>query len=93
MKLQKWLVVARSGSCKVTARRPALLEDEIALRLDLTLPDALFVKPTLAAAIVVPDDAALPAVIDADVVEQIGEAIRAATGLRVELVVRDDTDA
>lgn len=87
MKLDRWLIVERYGKARVTANKPALDADEIAVHLLMEIPDALFWRPTIEARVIVPPEAAPPLQIDATVLEQVGEAIRQATGLQVVLSV------
>lgn len=87
VKLDRWLTVKRSGTTRVTVNKPALEFDEIAVHLLMEIPDALFWRPTIEARVIVPPEAAPPLQIDATVLEQVDEAIRQATGLRVVLSV------
>lgn len=89
MRVRFYLTISKGGSVKATKRPPGLDWDEVAMAMDLTLPDALFQKPALRAVVTVPDEAAAPAEIEADVQHQVEEAIRAATGLEVRVVLED----
>lgn len=87
MKITFYLVVNRNGTVKTYKNRPGLSWDEIAIRQNLTLPDALFQKPQLEATVIIPDEAALPTLIDAEVVVNVKEAIEQASGMEVRLSV------
>lgn len=92
MKLQKWITINSRGSARLTKGRPALDSDEIAMMLDITLPDALFRKPRLEARIDIPEEAGQPEVITSEVVENVKEAIESATGLTISVNVVEATD-
>lgn len=89
MKLDKYLIVNSRGGTRVTKNKPALEPDEIAVHLVMQIPDALFWRPTIEARVVIPPDSAPPTTIDAEIVEQVGDAIRNATGLQVILSVAE----
>lgn len=86
MKIKGFLIVGANGSMRVTKKRPSLDWDDIAIALDLEIPDQIFRKPHLSAEITIPDEAAMPSVIDATVSENVRDAIQQATGL--EFAVR-----
>jgi len=65
----------------LTVGRPRLDWDEIAMALEIELPNALFKKPRLEAKIVVPDEAAVTDTIESVVTENVKEALEQATGL------------
>lgn len=90
MKIQFYLVVNSNGTVKVVKNKPALQWNEISIKQNLELPNALFQKPHLEATVKIPDDAAMPNQIDADVIENAKEAIEQATGLEVRLSVISD---
>lgn len=71
-----------------TLQPPDVVAGEVALRLVVELPDALFVRPQLTARIVVPKESVTPPNVDATVLDNVREAIQAQTGLdvRVSLV-------
>ena len=75
------------SSARLTMRSPSLEPGEVPVRISLTLPVALFQRPSLEASIKVPESSAGQPVISADVQSGIAEAIRAATGMDVRLTV------
>lgn len=83
-----WLVVSNTGAVRTTATQPAVQPWEVAIRIDITLPKMLFARPTLAATIDIPADAAPPPEITAETVGDIRDAVLAATGmeLRIEVI-------
>lgn len=87
MKIAFYLVVNKNGTVKTYKNRPGLAWDEISIRQNLTLPDALFQKPQLEATVIIPDGAAIPTQIEAEVVANVKEAIETASGLEVRLSI------
>ena len=87
MKTQFYLTVNRRGSVKTTKNRPGLDWDEVAIQMNLTLPDMLFQKPQLQATIVVPDEAAAPKEVDVETADNIRDAIEEAVGMEVRLEI------
>lgn len=87
MKIKKWLTISNRGVCRVTMRKPSLDWNEVAILLDIHLPDALFDKPRLEAKITVPDEAAASGVIKSVVAEGVQDAIEQATGLTFSIAV------
>jgi len=88
MKVKNWLTINSRGSCKITKSKPNINLDEVSVLLDISIPDELFTKPRLEAKIDVPVEAANPEKIDANVIENVQEAIKSVTGLdfRVNLI-------
>lgn len=74
-----------AGTVRVTKNRPNTTASEIAVKLHLELPDALFFKPTLKAEIRVPESTGHSPVITADVADNIADIIREQTGLTVRI--------
>lgn len=81
----------RYGSVKArllsAKHSPALNSGEVAIRLDLSLPGALFVKPMLEAKVIVPEDRVTPMVLEAQVIENVREAIAQQTGMHVTVAL------
>jgi hypothetical protein len=61
--------------------------DEIAILLNLEIPDALFTKPKLIAEIKVPEKAVSQEQITAEVTDNIEEAIKSVTGLEMRVSI------
>lgn len=94
MVTRPYIVVNSRGTVRVGNRGvPSLSGDEIAIRLELNLPNELFTKPRLEATITVPANAVRGSQIEAEVVDNIQEAIQSASGLDVSLtLVRPDDE-
>lgn len=87
MNEQAWITVNASGSMRLTKARPAMRWDEISLQIDVTIPDEMFRRPHLQASIKVPDEAVQQRVISTDVIDNVQESIRQATGLEIAVKV------
>ena len=74
-------------SVRRTTRPPALAADEVAVKLMLSLPEALFMRPQIQAKVVVPADAVTPPVLDVAVVDNVREVLERETGLSITLAV------
>lgn len=85
MKIEQYIVV--KGKKKSTYSKPNLDADEVAVKVVLELPEALFDKPTLQANIEVPEEAVTKPVIEAEVIDNIEEIIKQNTGFEVRLGV------
>jgi hypothetical protein len=91
MKVQAYLCVKKTSqwrsTLRVTKSNPSLDYNEVALRLNLELPDELFTKPRLEATIAIPKDAVSAPVIEAEVVDNVEQIIKQQTGFEVRLQV------
>ncbi|MFP3979126.1 hypothetical protein [Marinobacter sp. KMM 10035] len=74
-----------AGAIRLTKTRPSTDKDEIAVALDLDIPDSLFIKPVLQANISVPEGAPHGGAITAEVADNIAEVIRQQTGFSVRV--------
>ena len=92
MKVQKWLTISRSGTAKISVNRPYMNVDEIAILLNLEVPDVLFTKPKLIAEIKVPEKAVNQEQIAAEVTDNIEEAIKNVTGLETRASVVEPSE-
>jgi hypothetical protein len=100
MQISQYLIVRKYGnpswpkfSSRLTAGSPALSSNEIAVKLNLILPDAIFDKPAFEAKVVVPDEAVSKPVITADVIDNVEEIIKQNTGFEVKLeIVEQDKE-
>lgn len=79
-----WLVVEKGGKSwrgirvyRVTAKKPSVGPRQVAIRVELSLPDALFSEPQIVARISLDGDVS-PAEISADTVAGVESALRGA---------------
>jgi hypothetical protein len=89
LQVKCYLTVKSNGAVRVTKNRPGLDFDEITVGLSVSLPMALFQKPQLHAALVIPPDAAMPSEIPVDVLSNVQQAVSAATGLEVRVSMEE----
>ena len=93
MNIKKWLTIDSRGISRISVGKPALSWDEVSIRLEVNLPDALFTRPGLEAKISIPEEAANKEIITSDVIENVKEAIETATKLTFSInVIKDDED-
>lgn len=88
LRVAPWLVIAADGATRLSKATPALAPNEIAMRLNLTVPRAVFRKPSLEATINLPASIGAPDKIDAAVVGNIKAAVQQATGLELSIGVK-----
>ncbi|MEL6363891.1 MAG: hypothetical protein AAFR11_03500 [Pseudomonadota bacterium] len=103
MKTEVWLKVegkkskygagAEPGAISSYKKKPATGAGEIAIKIDLDLPDALFLKPTLTARVEVPDDHPISTEVDATVKDNLAAILEEQLGLRVHISADDKADA
>jgi hypothetical protein len=80
------------GNLKLTKAKPSTDRDEIAIALDLEIPDSLFIKPTLEARITVPECTPHGGNITAEVADNIAEEIRRQTGFSVHISAEQEDE-
>jgi len=76
-------------SLRLTSKKPSLKAHERAIKLALCLPVSLFVTPSLVANITVDDESVTPQTLEADVLENISEALESVRGVTIDLRVVD----
>lgn len=85
--VEAYLVVKPKNSYSLTARlalkKPSLAKDEIAVKVTISVPDALFNRPQLQASITIPESAVTAPVVNATVLDNIQEVLSQQTGLDV----------
>lgn len=89
-----YLHVSKSGKIRLT-KFPSVTEpDEVTIGMELTIPNALFQKPRLTAKISIAEEAAISPVIDAEVIENIQDAIRTSANLdlHIDIIENESTE-
>lgn len=92
MKTQFYLKVTKNGSVNTTKTRPDLKFDEVAVLVNVELPDILFQKPQITATIAVPSDNVTPYMLTAETADNVKNAIETATGINVKLTIGEPDD-
>lgn len=85
MRVSNWLIIDRNGIKATRKAKPGLDWDEIAIKLNIEVPDELFDRPTIEATVQVkdvPNNAYEPQLIIDDI-----ENIEQRTGAKVNLTV------
>lgn len=82
-----YLVINSRGRVKATRHKPPLAMDEVAVRIQMNLPEMLFARPQLQASLTVKEDAVSPHVITPEVLISTKELLERGTGMSVELRV------
>lgn len=92
MKISSYLCIKKIGSkyspraaLRVVKTSPALEFNEIAMKLDIEIPDEIFDKPQLQASIKVPKEAVSQPVIDSEIIDNVEQIIKTQTGFSVKL--------
>ena len=85
-----WLVFSEDGSVRLTRTMPRLDRNERSMFMSSKLPKSLWITPSLRASIEVDQDQA-PAEIKLDVAAA-SEALRAALGVDIDLVIHQPND-
>ena len=90
MKTKFFLNVRAGGSVRATKTQVALHTDEVAIGMEIELPDRLFQKPIIQGKITVSEDMVNPKEITADVKEAIKNAIDSVDAVRIELIYPEE---
>lgn len=84
-----YLVVRQKGYSSLGARlgthAPSLDKGEVAIKLNVQLPETLFAKPQLQATVRIPESAVSAPVIDATVLDNVKEVLEQQTGMNITL--------
>src|SRR3954469_20044086 len=89
MKTKCYLKINSNGSVSITKSKPDVNFDQVAVCLDLELPDILFKKPQITATIRVEENDVTPLVINAETANNVKDAIETITGIKVLLKVEN----
>ena len=92
MKLEKYLVIGSNGTTKITANKPSLKVNEIAIQLNIDVPDQLFKKPMLVADINVDENLSSQEIISTEVIDNAKELVSNALGLELRIKTVEQQD-
>lgn len=97
MLIEKWLVIsahrtryswkAMSYKSRLAEREPSLAGNEVAVKIKLELPEALFKRPKLVANLEIPQEAVPKTEITTEVTTNIEKIIKETTGLEMRLSI------
>lgn len=80
-------------SARLSARTPSLAKDEVAIKLNIKVPDGLFKRPQLKASISIPESAVTAPVVSAEVIDNVREVLSQQTGLDVTVSLVENSQA
>lgn len=93
MTIMKYLIITKTGNVTLRQQEPRLSANEIALRIHLQVPDALFKRPILEARMEIPDEAVPHATITPQIRDNVENLIKEATGLNMVVsLVEQETE-
>ena len=89
MNMTRYLIVGYKkwgkGNAKLSAKSPSLKAHEIAIKLNLDIPDELFSKPALEAYIVIPKESVIAGKIDTEIIEDIKKTVEDGLGIHMHV--------
>jgi len=89
MQMTRYLVVGYKkwgkGNAKLSAKSPSLKAHEIAIKLNLNIPDDLFLKPALEADIIIPKESVVAGKIDTEIIEDIKKTVEEGLGIHMHV--------
>lgn len=80
----------RALSGRLAAKVPALEAGEIAIKLNIKVPEAMFKRPQIQATVTIPENAVTPPVLEANVLDNVREVLTQQTGMDVTVRVVDN---
>jgi hypothetical protein len=86
MKVKQWLVINKNGIVKIRKSKPGLSWNEIAMQLNIEIPNELFQRPTIEATLHVKDIPNTGYIVP-EVVIQTKELIEQQTGAKIDFKV------
>lgn len=92
MKTTCYLVVNSKGSVRALKSQPNLNWDEISIGVNIELPDSLFRKPQISGKIVVKEEDVTPFEINAEIQNNIAEAVKEHAGVDVKFEIVKEED-
>lgn len=91
-----YLVIHRKNystlSARLTSRTPDLEAGEVAIKLNVNVPETLFKKPQLQASVTIPEDSVTAPVLNAQVLDNVKEVLAQTTGMDISLRVVEPTE-
>jgi hypothetical protein len=86
VKTKKYLVVNANGGCKLYSNRPDLGWDEVAVQLDINIPDQMFRRPAITASLTIGEDQIPMQDVTVEMVNEIQELVLNNLGVSLKLV-------
>jgi len=86
MKTKFYLVVSESGRIKTTKTKPHLTDDEVAMLINLEIPNQVFQRPALQATIKIREEQVGPVELTAETISQVQEIFLQSTGMELRII-------
>lgn len=80
----------KPADLKISKQKPDTGANELAIKLDLEIPNSLFVKPTLNFKMTIPEDSVSIPVLEAQVQDNLSEVLAAELGQKVHLSISSE---
>lgn len=92
MRTSFWLIVSNKGTTHTRKTKPDLGRNEVAVKMNLSLPDALFQRPHLQADVKIDPENVTTFPLDTEVIQGVKDAVKQSTGLdlNIQIVEADD---
>ena len=87
MKKDFYLVVSNRGAMRVVKNTPGLDWNEVAIKMNLEIPDEVFNRPQLSATVKIPDGIVKTKVVEAEIIDNIQEVIKQCEGVNINLTI------
>jgi len=89
MNMTRYLIVGYKkwgkGNAKLSAKSPSLKAHEISIKLNLDIPDDLFLKPALEADIIIPKESVVAGKIDTEIIDDIKKTVEDGLGIHMHV--------
>ena len=82
-----YLHIKENGSTRTTKNKAATYTDEISILMEVSLPEQIFEKPLIQGKITISNEMVTPRLIDAEISEEVKNAIQSIDGVKVELIM------
>ena len=92
MKTYFYLAISQNGSVRSLKNQPSLNWNEISVGMSLDVPDKIFQRPVLQASIIIPEDVVMKTPLNAEVRDNVAEAIEQVTGLKFSIKVEESEE-
>lgn len=86
------MIVSRKGTPKIRKTKPDLSRNEVAIKLNLNLPDSLFTQPILQANVEIDKSQVATYPLDTEVAQSIKDAVLQSTGMDLSIQILDPNE-
>ncbi|TDI67743.1 MAG: hypothetical protein E2O88_07480 [Bacteroidetes bacterium] len=91
MEMTRYLIVGfkkwGKGNAKLSAKAPSLKAHEISIKLNLDIPDEMFLKPALEADIIIPKESVIAGKIDTEIIDDIKKTVEDGLGISMHVTL------